>query len=108
MSTGIRNNRGLSAVDVDISNEVETRHARLTEVYYWNWFNEYWFYFIYSIFIKGTNAATVIKAPRGAFIFLGIFLILAAGGLIVALTVYFTSKTSSFFGSFNFKNMFLF
>ena len=36
MSTGIRNNRGLSAVDVDISNEVETRHARLTEVYYWN------------------------------------------------------------------------
>jgi hypothetical protein len=36
----------------------------------------------------------MIKAPRGAFIFLGIFLILAAGGLIVALTVYFTSKPS--------------
>jgi hypothetical protein len=45
-------------------------------------------------FYQDTKAATMIKAPRGAFIFLGIFLILAAGGLIVALTVYFTSKPS--------------
>lgn len=71
--SGIRNSRSLSAVDVDIpGGQIEARHARLTE---------------------NTKAATMIKAPRGAFIFLGIFLILAAGGLIVALTVYFTTIT---------------